>query len=230
MSVKLFIIGLPGSGKSAIARFINPYAKTKLFQSTEKHWSTKRFNDFDHLNWMSKHPTEGKMFRPAEPEGFIMIDAIAADLALQRLEVEVVGYISSNVNQNEIVIIEFARNDYRRAFKQLSQAFFQDAYFIYLGAEVETCKQRISRRVSNPTYPEDDYPVSDHIFESYYYGDDGKLLAQILEMYGVDEQRVRVIYNDGMEQSIHGIIEEFIDLIISDGEIDKPGETSSTYM
>ena len=50
----------------------------------------------------------------------------------------------------EIVLIEFSRNDYEKAFQQFSREFLQDAYFLYLNVDLEICKRRIRERIANP--------------------------------------------------------------------------------
>ncbi len=43
--------------------------------------------------------------------------------------------------------------------------------FFYLDTALEECKQRVNQRAAHPTNEEDDYPVSDYIFEGYYCRD-----------------------------------------------------------
>src|SRR5258708_26453591 len=105
-------------------------------------------------------------FKPAFHGGFDVVKFEAFDEALQELEERSGTQISGGPEQR-IVLIEFARNDYRKAFQQFSPAFLQDAYFLYLDTNIEVCKQRISTRVANPQ-TEDDYYVSDYIFQEYY--------------------------------------------------------------
>lgn len=205
MAVKLFVLGLPGSGKSTVTRYITTYLKNR-------DWKSTRFNDHVILHNMFLADTEHKQFKPAEEGGFDVLDFTVIDTALQRLEKEVNQYLA-NAKQEEIILIEFARNDYLRAFKQFSATFLQDAYFLYLEAEIDTCKQRIRNRINNPIY-KDDFNVSEYIFETYYHKDNGKDLSDILERtYKLDKQRVNVIENNG---SLHGIvaqIDQFVAVI-----------------
>ncbi len=64
MPVKLFILGLPGSGKSAIARYIN----IKVY-AEGWHWAARRFNDYKILDDMFNQDTAGR-FKPADSGGF----------------------------------------------------------------------------------------------------------------------------------------------------------------
>ena len=212
MVVKLFVLGLPGSGKSGVARYIQMYAR-------DKDWKATHCNDYAILKKMFLDDTEGKQFMPASHGGFDVIDFTVTDTALQRLEQQVNQYVSS-VKQQEIILIEFARNDYQKAFQQFNQDFLQDAYFLYLDAEIETCKQRIRDRVSNPVF-EDDYYVSEHIFETYYYEDNGNDLTHILEVqYKIDKHKVRTIQNDCPLEEASEEIAPFIDTIIDSESAD----------
>jgi thymidylate kinase len=214
MIAKVFIIGLPGSGKSALVRYIEPYIRKKRIRGTRKRWFTKRFNDYSILNAMANDVNEKEYFQPAETGGFDVIDEVAFDIALERLELVITNYISSKKkNKAEIIIIEFARNDYQRAFSQFNKSFLRDASIIYLGADVKICKQRVNERASEQKYPDDDYPVSDYIFENYYHSDDGEYLADFLEQdFGIARQRVLLIDNN---HSLQEAIERFMPFIVT---------------
>jgi len=205
MAMNLFILGLPGSGKSTVARLITMYAIDKGCQ-------TIRFNDYAILQKMFHDDTEGKQFKPAEHGGFDILDLTVFDKALQRLELEIKGYVSS-AKSNEIILIEFSRNDYRKAFLQFSHEFLHDAYFLYLDVDTETCKRRIRERIANPS-TDDDFFVSGYIFRTYYNKDNGRFISHILERnYQIDRQRVVVVDNNGALQSSTALINRFVDTI-----------------
>lgn len=211
MAVKLFILGLPGSGKSTVARHISNYA-------SGRQWSSTRINDYIILQDMFQSDTKHKQFKPADHGGFDVLDHLVFDTALRKLEQKVKIPISSE-KLEKIVLIEFSRNDYEKAFRQFSQVFLQDAYFLYLHVDLETCKRRIQERIAHPD-TEDDFFVSEYIFESYYSGDNGRFLPQILErIYRIDNQRVMVIDNSGSQEVSFALINRFVDTII---EFDAP--------
>jgi adenylate kinase family enzyme len=214
MGVKIFILGLPGSGKSEVARNIDTHVKNMFWSNIDDHWRTKRFNDYPILDEMSKDKIEGKLFQRLEPVGFNVLDIVAFDIALPKLELRIGDHISS-AKKEEIILIEFARKDYWRALKLFQKSFVQDAYFIYLGVDVEECKRRIRERIANPLYPEDDYPVSDYIFETYYYGDDGYVLTSFLQsVYEISDNRILMLNNNFSLEEAMMHIEPFIDGII----------------
>jgi len=203
MALKLFILGLPGSGKSSMARYIATYLE-------DKNWESTRFSDHVILQRMFLADSEHKQFRPADHGGFDILDLDVRDIALQRLEQAVNQHFSS-ARQEGIVLIEFARNDYQRAFQQFSREFLQDAYFLYLDANIETCKRRIRERIINPSTG-DDFFVSEYIFATYYNKDDGRSIPQILERdYGIDKQRVEVIDNNGLISDSVALVNQFVD-------------------
>jgi len=206
MAVKLFVLGLPGSGKSSVARYISTYAR-------DRQWSTTHINDYAILYRMFQEDTEGKQFKPAGHGGFDVLDLTVFDTALKRLERQVSTYFSS-AKSDEIILIEFARKDYQKAFHQFSSAFLQGAYFLYLTVDIKTCKRRIRERIAHPLTP-DDHFVSDYIFREYYNKDNGQEIPHVLERdFGVDEQRVMVIDNTCTLQEASPKINSFIDFII----------------
>ncbi len=105
MAVKLFILGLPGSGKSTVSRYISSYAGDRL-------WSTTHINDFAILYEMFLEDTQGK-FKPADAEygGFDVLDLAVFDTALKKLERKVRAHIST-APLEDVILIEFSRNDY----------------------------------------------------------------------------------------------------------------------
>lgn len=208
MTVKLFMLGLPGSGKSTVARYIQGYAK-------DRHWSASHCNDYGILQDMFRNDTANK-FKPAVGGGFDVLDLTVFDTALERLEWELKRY-TSPAHSEEIAIIEFSRADYKHAFRQFSKEFLQDqdTFFLYLNAKQITCKERIQNRTENPIF-EDDYHVSEYIFEKYYHQDDGQHLPDILERaYQIDLQQVRIINNNASLEAASTEINAFIDYIIA---------------
>jgi AAA domain-containing protein len=210
MPVKLFILGLPGSGKSAIARYIN----IKVY-AEGWHWAARNFNDYKILDDMFHQDTAGR-FKPAVSGGFDVLELKVFDEALQTLEQEVKMYIDSlKSEEKKLVLIEFSRNNYEHAFQQFNKSFLKDAYFLYLDTELERCKQRIRHRVAKPHF-EEDHPVSEYIFEAYYYADDGLSIADILaKEYGVDKWRVLTIDNNRSLELVSKSIEPFIYSILN---------------
>ena len=184
-----------------------------------------RINDYEILREMfaedaQKENGEPRWFKAADYGGFDVLDFRACDVALRRLEEKA----RSAISQNELarpffLLIEFARNDYQYAFRQFSSGFFHDAYFLYLDTSIELCKQRIRARIAKPSEErtEDDYYVSDYIFEHYYDHDDGKsLILNLAAKYGINEDRIRIIDNNISIEKVEQHIAAFVQHILND--------------
>lgn len=211
MVFKLFIIGLPGSGKSSVARYIAKYIG-------KIGWETIRINDYVILKEMFMADIEHKQFKPTDHGGFDVLDVTAGDKALNQLKSNVNLHLLS-AKRLEIILIEFARNDYRRAFRQFSAEFLYDAYFLYLNTDLKICKKRISERIINPD-TDDDFYVSEDIFNSYYNKDDGRSIPQILASdRGIDEQRVKIIDNNGSLSDFIAQVNRFVDTMCGLGPL-----------
>jgi hypothetical protein len=191
MVEKLFVLGLPGSGKSTAARFIEMLAR-------DYRWIPRRFNDYDILYEMYLADTEGKRFSKAEYDGFDVHEHIVFDEALIEIEKRVSQRCMVAGDKDELIIIEFARNDYCDALGLFSPAFLQDAFFLFLDTDIPTCRKRIKYRSEHPETPDDHY-VSEYIFESYYQNDDRQyqtsVISKLNECCDINEDRVMVIDN-----------------------------------
>jgi len=213
----MFILGLPGSGKSTVAHYIDDYM-VKQYQNR----STKRINDYDILYKMFKVDIEGK-FGPTSHKGFDVLDLSVFDTALREMEKEARSLIPT-MKSTALIIMEFARNDYLQSFKQFKRDFLQGAYFLFLNADINICKKRIGARVANPK-TEDDHFVSGYIFEAYYDKtdkDDGlRLFIHLQTEYGINDQKIKIIENNGAYEDILEKINQFIDFILKqeDGDL-----------
>jgi AAA domain len=191
MAVKLFVLGLPGSGKSTTARFIEMLAR-------DYHWIPGRFNDYDILYEMYLADTEGKRFSKAEYDGFDIHEHIVFDEALIEIEKRVSQRCMIAGDKDELIIIEFARKDYCDALGLFSPPFLQDAFFLFLNTDIPTCRERIKYRSEHPETPDDHY-VSEYIFESYYQNDDRQYQASVISKLNaccdINEDGVMVIDN-----------------------------------
>src|SRR5437764_1080820 len=125
MSVKVFVLGRPGSGKTTAVRRMMELAK-------ERGWNTRRIKDFEILHSMFLADSEHKEFLPVAHGGFDVIDFSVLDTALEKLEKVVEEQKSQSSSEDDLIIIEFARNDYRKAFKRFNPQFLQDAFFLFV--------------------------------------------------------------------------------------------------
>lgn len=207
MTVKLFVLGFPGSGKSTIARHIEKNMR-------DRNLSAVHISDYAILRKMFEEDTDHKQFKAAEHGGFNAIDLTVFDIALQKLAAKIKEQHPAG-SATELILLEFARNDYRRALHQFSPAFLQDTYFLYLDASIDICKQRIQDRIAHPSF-EDDYYVSDYIFDTYYRQDDGQYLSNILEReYQIHKQQVKIINNNDSLEAASTEINAFVHFIVA---------------
>lgn len=106
MIITVFVFGCPGSGKSTAARYIEVLAR-----DLGETWSAIRINDYKILDDWFQADTEHARFRPREYGGFDILVPAVYDEALQVLKRQVHEHTPSR--ENEFIIIEFARCDYR---------------------------------------------------------------------------------------------------------------------
>ena len=197
MSVKLFILGRPGSGKSTASYLIAGLA-------WERGWSVVRIRDYEILWRMYQADTEHKQFYPARYNGFDVLDFSVLDTALEEVEKRAQRYTPFE-DRYELIIIEFARDDYGEALKLFSRDFLQNAHFLFIETDVEICIERIYKRVTYHLTADDNF-VSDYVLRNYYYKDNRQyILSGLRRDYGINKQ-VELIDNVG---SLH----EFFDRV-----------------
>jgi hypothetical protein len=190
MPVKLFILGRPGSGKSTASHHIATTA-----------WSRGRFvlrlRDYEILLRMF-HADGGKeKFRAREYGGFDVRDLSALDTALKELEEKIRLHLP--LEKRYVLLIEFARADYSKALKLFSLELLQDASFLFIETDVETCIQRIRERVAHPLTA-DDFFVSEDILKGYYGGESKAYVASGLQRgFGITKQ-IEIIDNMGSQR------------------------------
>ena len=187
MSVKVFVLGMPGCGKSTATRYMKSFAQ-------KKGYIVRNFNDYTILReWFEAAP-DGPEFRSADNDGFDVHDFTVFDTSLRELERRVLQEESS---EKEIITIEFARNDYSHALQQFSPEFLQDSYFLFIQAEKLTCKKRTRKRAAHPI-SSDDHFVSDYIFDKYYFVRSSDCVSSILSFVKLLPQGDQKIRNANM--------------------------------
>jgi shikimate kinase len=214
MAVKIFILGRPGSGKSAAARRI-----AKLVQ--HEGWSPVRICDYDILHDMFQREgnslnNELKNFRPAQYGGFDVIDFTILDTALKEVQRKALKHIEEYTSYTQkLILLEFARDDYGKALSLFNPEFLRDAYFLFLDADVDICIQRVHKRSAHPTTT-DDHFVSDEILKSYYYKDNKPYITFNLTVgHGVVAKRIQIIDNICSYQSFNDQVSRFAEFILS---------------
>lgn len=202
MTVKLFILGFPGSGKSTTFRHVRHYLTQQ-----QNGWLAVRVNDYDILKEIFQADTEHRIFRPTEHDGFDIIDNSVFDDALQVARERVKGLISNALDQ--LVVIEFSRNDYRKALEHFGADLLQNSYLLFLEVDEAKCRNRLKARITDPPTP-DNHFVSEFILESYYKDTLPYTPLDLKADYGIDEQNILVIDNNGDIADLYAKVEQFV--------------------
>lgn len=210
MAVKLFILGRPGSGKSAVRRYI-----TKMAQ--HEFWSPYSIGDYKILHSMCAADSLHTQIRPADFGGFEVLNFSILDTALQIIERKVEKALEKQeLDWPRIAIMEFARGDYIQAFSQFDPAFLKDAHFLILDSDVDICEKRIEERTKHREFVDDTF-VPHNIMEGYYQADvTQETMCQLREAFGLDAKSVQLIRTDGpRDEFLHDCIREYARELIS---------------
>ncbi|HCF84502.1 MAG TPA: hypothetical protein DEV72_04810, partial [Ktedonobacter sp.] len=115
---------------------------------------------------------------------------------------------------DELIVIEFARDNYIHAFKQFSASFLKDAYFLFVEADLETCIQRVKDRVTDPPTL-DNHFVSKDIMKKYYgqgsMPPSFKTDCHII----IDRKKIKTINSRGSLEAFNTKVEQYIEPIIA---------------
>ncbi|HLQ30619.1 MAG TPA: hypothetical protein VK140_15405 [Ktedonobacteraceae bacterium] len=206
----VFIFGYSGSGKTTAAHCVEMLTREK----GEK-WSALRFNDYAIMyDWFTKD-IEHQRFSRTEYGGFDVLVPEIYDLAIKELIRKIREHKPS---EHELMIIDFARCDYSNSLALLGKDLLQPAYFLFLKADLEICVDRVQQRVRKPLTI-DDHFVPPSVFECFRQRGEGvidSIVSVLKTMYGVEEQRIKVIENNAEPQNLYNELEKLVDYIKSD--------------
>lgn len=186
MATKIFALGRPGSGKSTAARHIEEKAK-------EQGLSVSHITDLPILYDMLHADTEHRQFAPNPANDFDVIDFAAYDTALLRLGEQI------KKEKSDLTIIEFGRDDYKRAFELLGEDQMRDAFFLFCEATTETCLSRVHGRNTDAASPHAHPTRSDERYREYYGKDNFNYMSTQFEKdFPHAKQRLLCIFNEGI--------------------------------
>jgi len=205
--IKLFILGAPGSGKSTACRTIHTY----ISRSGRMKYST-RLNDYDILRemFLAEGEATGR-FKATKHDGFDWLDFAIGDEALRLANAKMNVWLASELEQ--WIMIEFSRPDYSHALQQFDLSLVQDAYFLFIEAQEELCRERLRERIRHPETRDDHY-VSEYILDTYYKPAFKLNVLDISGQHGIEAQRIRVIANNGSLTDFVREIQRFVDTIL----------------
>lgn len=205
MSVKLFILGRPGSGKSYAARHIQ-----KMLDQQSK--VSKRFNDYHILLDMFSKDAKQELFRPTKLGGFDVLQgkSFVFDDALQKLEEHVRAYLST-ANNDAFCLIEFARKNYDDAFHLFHPDFLYNSHIVFIKANINICRQRIKERLVVPQ-TEDDHYISHYALRTYYNRQikpnaSLKVLGLDKKFDTIDNNGTRDVFIEQLERCVRKLLE-----------------------
>ncbi len=187
MSVKVFVLGRPGSGKSTAARHMIELA-------SRRNYDALFVQDYDILHKMFLNDRKHERFRPADRGGFDVIDFSVLDSALQQMEEEVEDSLARK--GIDIVYIEFARNDYQAALNVFNPLFLRDAYVFFINSDLECCIRRVQERVTDPPLA-DHHFVSEYVMRTYYSNDNWEYVVSQWKQEHKICKEIFTVHNNG---------------------------------
>lgn len=206
MAKKLFMLGLPGSGKSTVARYIIDYVKRY-----HDGYSAVRHSDYDILFDMFKSDTTRRNFFPTEHGGFYVKNPSIYDNAIMQLEQDIESH---DYADNVLVLVEFARSNYISALDNFNTSFLQDSSFLFLDVDIHTGMKRVKDRVKHPQSV-DDHFVGTLTFEYYHQKDNAKYLSSVrqrlLRHYGISSDKIIIHDNRGAQRDFWSPVNKLVD-------------------
>ena len=207
MLKKVFFLGRPGSGKSTAARYMIELAQ-------RRNYSTFYMKDYDILYHMflkdRARDRSQQQFRPADYDGFDVLDTILFDTALKKLEANILAI--PDAEKLQMVVIEFARDDYRHALQLFEPEFLHDSYIFFVDADLQVCINRIHKRVETPSEP-DHHFVSDYIMQTYYNKDNWMYVSSLLKEEYPFFKHVEFIRNTELLPDLLAQVGNFADIV-----------------
>ncbi len=158
----ILLLGRPGSGKSAIYKLLQTKFKDNGIAD-----KFERIDDFPILKELIEQDTEEKRHIKKDG-GFAVTDWTLIDEVLQVIDKRAF----EKVEDGKIVFIEFARADYKSAFKNFSDNFLKNSIILYVFVEFDKCLQRNEERFKKAKDKLDDHIVPPDLMKTYYKDDD----------------------------------------------------------
>jgi hypothetical protein len=206
MAVKWFVIGRPGSGKTSAVRYIAGLIR-------DKKWSVHSINDYEILKDMFHADDKHIKFLPTNHNGFDVLDFSVLDVALQEIEKQV----QTLLFPEDLISIEFARNDYKYAMERFDHNFLRNAYFLFINADIDVCLERIHKRVVHPETADDHPSLSDENFRNHYRQDNMLYItSEFKSRYSLQDRQVMIIENVGSLEEFRIKLEEYTQILLQE--------------
>lgn len=204
MTVKLLILGRPGSGKSYAARYFELDVRIRG-------GSFYRINDYKHLRKQFILDKDHIRFEPIGDRGFNVLDPSVLNESLAEVIKEAKACCAAQIY--DLAIIEFARPVYGDALRKFGNKFLENALFLFIDADLDTCFERIQIRAANPQFPDDDIFVSKETLLHFYSEDNkGYMPAGLIDDFGLQDSQVKCIDNIRSIEEFEAQLSEFIQI------------------
>lgn len=159
----VFLLGRPGCGKSVVYRILKEELRKEGYEE-----DLKRIDDFPLLQKIFEEDAEHERHRPTDNGGVKVTDDTVWDDLSEGLD-ERARELQSPAR---LLFIEFARDNYIRAFEHFSPEVLKDSIALYIDCPFEICWERnvkrwkeeegvdahlVSKEEMRKTYAEDDH-------------------------------------------------------------------------
>ena len=203
MFVKVFFLGRPGSGKSTAALHMLDLAK-------RRNYSALYMKDYDILYQMFQKDHDCKQFRSTDYDGFDVLDTTVFDTALKKLEEHILAIQDSE--ETQLMVIEFARDDYRVALNLFKPEVLYNSYIFFVDADLQNCIARIHKRAEIPS-DLDHHFVSDYVMKTYYYKDNWMYVSHLLKVDYPFFKNVTFIRNTALLSDLLAFVGKFSEMV-----------------
>lgn len=159
----VFLLGRPGSGKSAVYRMLGQRLREEGLAS-----DITRIDDFPVLRELLDRDTEFKRHYRKEG-GFVVTDFTILDDVLE----EINSKLKELEQSGRVTFVEFARARYANALKNFDREVLDHSLIIYIYCPFDVCVERNVRRFREARGKDiDEHIVPTDIMEHYYRYDD----------------------------------------------------------
>lgn len=152
---------------------------------------------------------------PEECNGFDVNDFSVLNTVLEEMAEGVRQVEQRNSEQNELILLEFARDNYTQALFLFGPDFLQNALLVYFQVDFGTCVDRIHQRIECDCRSDSyNHFVSDDIMENYYRKDDwSEVIINLKHTWGILVKTWEV-ENTGDWQALKDQIKRLVDELI----------------
>lgn len=159
----VFLLGRPGSGKSAVYRMLGQRLREEGLAS-----DITRIDDFPVLRELLDRDTKFKRHYRKEG-GFVVTDFTILDDVLE----EINSKLKELEQSGRVTFVEFARARYANALKNFDREVLDHSLIIYIYCPFDVCVERNVRRFREARGKNiDEHIVPTDIMEHYYRYDD----------------------------------------------------------